>query len=90
MNFNTSGSRDITADAKFRILVDGIPIPRLEIRALNSGGFYNASIPMYPLEVIPGSKIKFSVQWFRLGLGYSKIYNDPSNSEYRRYLTIID
>ncbi|NGX84163.1 hypothetical protein [Aequorivita sp. KMM 9714] len=91
LNFNATGRRDFSASAKFRILVNGDPIPGLEIRASNSGGSYNASLPMYPLEVTPGEKIKFSVQWFREGIGASAIYNHPSsNQSHNRYLTIID
>lgn len=93
LNFNATGRRYLSASAKFRILVNGDPIPGLEIRASNSGGSYNASLPMYPLEVTPGEKIKFSVQWYRvrLGLGSPGIYNHPSSDpSHNRYLTIID
>ena len=91
LNFNAAGRRYLSADAKFRILVNGSPIPGLEIRASNSSEFYNASLPMYPLEVTPGEKIKFSVQWFREGSALSVIYNQPSSDQsHNRYLTIID
>lgn len=91
LNFNATGRRDLSASAKFRILVNGDPIPGLEIRASNSGLSYNASLPMYPLEVTPGEKIKFSVQWYREGSAISVIYNHPSSDpSHNRYLTIID
>ncbi|WP_139854880.1 hypothetical protein [Aequorivita sinensis] len=91
LNFNATGRRYLLASAKFRILVNGSPIPGLEIRASNSSEFYNASLPMYPLEVTPGEKIKFSVQWYREGSALSVIYNHPSSDQsHNRYLTIID
>ena len=79
--------------AKFRILVDGIPIPKLEIRAIQSQGFFNASLPMYPLEVTPGKKIIFKVQWSKTSgaaHNFLRLQNHPSNPGHRRYLTIID
>ncbi|MBB6681052.1 hypothetical protein H4O20_06315 [Aequorivita sp. 609] len=91
LNFNATGRRYLLASAKFRILVNGDPIPGLEIRASNSGGSYHASLSMYPLEVTPGEKIKFSVQWFREGSAIFVIYNHPlSDPSHNRYLTIID